>query len=314
MRTLKDVERQIEDEPHALSGALSLIFRGYDRNTICELITAYYEGVVDDHFASVVRDAFGSPYRDWANPTDAEAIEIQADLSELRSCQRRFRQAVDWLCGLKEDKRGPEGEFRARSKAGKLEWGRYPEIDRRSERFVAYFENHGLKHFKLRASLQHGELVLFPRIRHLVDPFCAFLLNECAERKREEMPVKLCSTCGKLFSVFNLRSKARARKEHCSLKCQQAGWWTSEKRADDIFVKRLCRLAQDAQDGRYGHTLSDFRKRFDRAEVRRRLERIKRRWAKDARTILERVKTIEDIGQQPEEQTCKGVENGATGE
>ena len=48
---------------------------------------------------------------------------------------------------------------------GKLEWGRYPDIDKTNEKFVRYFEIHGLEHLRVRLSLQQGRLMSHGKLK-----------------------------------------------------------------------------------------------------------------------------------------------------
>lgn len=304
---LKAIKKKSEMRRRPLGSSLAAMVRGSDKD-LCEILVLYFNGEVEgegaEYFTALLMNQIGNPYPHWDNPSDAEAKQIQKDVKELRAHHRKFKEAVTWLCGPKHAAHGlPQKRLLKLHRAGKVEWGRYPDIDSHNEDFVEYFERHGLRDFKLRASLQEGELLLFPRLQHIVDIFCAFLINECAGKKPDDMPVKICLSCGKLFSVFKLKGKTRARKRHCSLNCQQAGWWTKEKRADDVYVKRLSEVAEYALTGKHGYAAANLRERLDRPRVKQRLEKIKNRWEREWPKIAERVAEIEQSAQSR-------VENG----
>lgn len=301
---LKAIEKESEMRRRPLGSSLAAVVRGRDED-LCEILVYYFNGAVEGEsaecFTVLLMSQIGNPYLHWDNPSDAVARQIQKDVKQLRAHHRKFKEAVTWLCGPKQAEHGlPQKQLLELFRAGKIEWGRYPDIDSHNEDFVEYFERHGLRDFKLGVSLQEGKLLLFHRLRHIVDIFCAFLINECAGKKPDEMPVKICLSCGNLFSVFKLKGKARARKRHCSLNCQQAGWWTKEKRADDVYVKRLSEFAENALDWKHGYAPVNLRERLERARVKQRLEKIKNRWPKEWPKIVERVAEIERLAQEVE--------------
>ena len=97
---------------------------------------------------------------------------------------------MTWLCSPKP--LDPEVQTDLKSLAsGKWEPGRYPQIGKQNERFVRYFETHGLRHFHIRLSLQDDRLIPQPRVAHLVDLFCACILDRCLGQKASEMPFKI---------------------------------------------------------------------------------------------------------------------------
>src|SRR5579859_1628557 len=127
-------------------------------------------------------------------PSDQQSKAIQRASEELQKSQLKFRAAMTWLCSPKNSKPAVSPRLE-QLESGKVEWGRYPLIDKTTEDFVRYFEDHALTHFRSRLSLQEGRLLLVPRLVHLVDVFCACLLDRCLYRKSSEMPIKICPRC-----------------------------------------------------------------------------------------------------------------------
>src|SRR5579862_4810150 len=168
-------------------------------------------------------------------PTDKQSEIIDRASKELQKSRRQFRAAMTWLCSAKESVSTASPSLKLLA-SGKLRWGRYPLIDKKSENFIRYFEVHGLRHFKSDLSLQNGRLLPAPRIVHYVDVFCACILDRCLGRKVSEMPVKICLRCHNLF--------LSGRKQYCSKECQWKHHWTPERRADDKWVKELEKLSE----------------------------------------------------------------------
>jgi hypothetical protein len=187
---------------------------------------------------------------------------------ELKKHRPNFCAALRWLCSPKTPEPAVSAqELKKLAGSMKLERGRYPDIDETNERFVKYFEDHGLRHLEKRLALEairpklpndasieetdnwsrqwelprrkNNILIQYARPSHVIDLFCVFLLKECLDREPSQMPVKLCSRCGALFSVSELEGKARERKKFCSTKCQESTFWTRERRADYRYVERL---------------------------------------------------------------------------
>jgi hypothetical protein len=115
-------------------------------------------------------------------PTDQQNETIDRASKELQKSHRQFRAAMTWLCSQKDSDPAASPSMKLLA-SGKVTWGRYPLIDRKSENFVRYFEAHGLKHFRSSLSLQEGRLLPLPRIVHLVDAFCACILDRCLGRE-----------------------------------------------------------------------------------------------------------------------------------
>lgn len=70
---------------------------------------------------------------------------------------------MTWLCSPKP--LDPEVQTDLKSLAsGEWEPGRYPQIGKQNERFVRYFETHGLRHFHIWLSLQDDRLIRGARV------------------------------------------------------------------------------------------------------------------------------------------------------
>jgi hypothetical protein len=156
-----------------------------------------------------------------------------------------------WLCSPKLVKRD-EADFRKSLDSGNWRIGRYPDIDSENERFLLYFEAHGLNNFKLSARLDDGKLVLQPEYPHLEDLFCAYLINECNGKSPPEMPLKICRPCGKLFA------SDLASAEYCSAKCRGKSFWTPERKRDYNKISRWEQQAANALKQKHGFTLADL--------------------------------------------------------
>ena len=209
-------------------------------------------------------------------PTDRQRVSIQKTAGELQRSRDRFRAAVKWLCSPKNSKPVvPPKRLAKLLESGKLEWGRYPEIDLASENFIKYFEDHGLKHFRIRPSLQDGRLILFPRCIHSVDLFCAFLLNECSGKPTSEMPIKTCRQCEKLFW-----SPSRVA-EFCSRDCQWNHYWTPERKRDDTYIKRLEEFIDNCRGQKRGFSHKDLRAKLMLDGVAGRVNLIEKRWLRE---------------------------------
>lgn len=224
-------------------------------------------------------------------PTDQEIEIIQSASKELQKSHRQFRAAMIWLCSPKHSDHTAAPNLKLLSSGG-VEWGRYPLIDKKTERFIRFFESHGVTHFRSRLSLQHGRLLPVPRIVHPVDVFCACMLDSCLGRTVSEMPVKICPRCHKLF--------LSERRGFCSKECQWKHYWTPERRSDDKWIKDLEKFSERCKP-LYGRTIADLQKKLELPKVKQRLKSIKKKienedwagWAKIARRIgeIERLAT-----------------------
>jgi len=281
--------REVAECPAALGATVGATLHGLREEDLLQLIVAYVnsDGIkAPSGLAEVLLRALGEIHIQ-GEPTDQQSEVIQRASDELQRSHRNFRAAMKWMCSPKDSK--PDAaRSRKLLESGKLEWGRYPLIERTSENFVQYFEDHGLKHFKSRLSLQDGRLLAVPRITHLVDVFCACILKGSLATQPTEMAIKLCPQCDKFF--------ANQRRDFCSSKCQWKHYWTPERRADDKWVKDLKNFAEKCKP-RYGRSVADLQKKLALPNVARRMNSIKAKidkedwtgWAK----IAERINTIE---------------------
>lgn len=277
--------QKLTETPTVLGAAVSAALRGVGERGLLELIVVYanWNGKEDmAGLAELLLQALGEIQIN-GEPTDLQNEIIERASKELQKRHRQFRAAVTWLCSSK-DSRAVASPGLEQFKAGKVKWGRYPLIDKASEDFIRYFENHGLNHFRSRLSLQEGRLLLVPRLVHFIDLFCACILNSCLGRKSSEMPTKICPRCRKFF--------ASPRRGFCSKDCQWAHYWTPERRSDDKWVKDLEKFSEHCTQ-RYGRTMEDLQKRLALPKVIQRLELIKKKiekgdwagWSKIARRI-----------------------------
>jgi len=277
--------RELTERPTVLGAAVSATLHGLREEDLLELIVAYTNCDGTDNtpgLAELLLRALGEIHVQ-GEPTDQQSKAIQRASEELRKSQPKFRAAMTWLCSPKHAKPAASPSLK-RLGSGKVEWGRYPLIDKTSEDFIRYFENHGLNHFKSRLSLQEGRLLLVPRLVHLVDLFCACILNRCLGRKSSEVAVKMCPRCRKFF--------ASQRRDFCSKDCQWKHYWTPERRSDDKWVKDLEKFSQACKP-KYGRSVADLQKKLALPRVTQRLQSVKekiekedwRGWARIARRI-----------------------------
>ena len=293
------------------------------KDVICELIAAYYNGteveIVRKGQLTAAANSFGIHWasdkgrkklvlRAWAKFTgldrlaalllfhwdeeelnDEETQDVRSAAKELRRHERKFREAVTWLCSSKDlAKQIQEHWLRTKGEPRNLVFGRYPTIDQRSESSLKYLEDHGIKHLKPRIFLFGAGIHIVPDYFHLVDIFCAFLINECTHKSPSAMPIKVCSRCKKLFSAAAFDGEARRRKMYCSTECQQSGHWTKGKqaRADDRYVSRMIE--------EYGSLPRELHKRLLRPNVQKRLCEIENHWP-SWKKIVEKIGQIRSI-------------------
>ena len=312
--SLRKILREEVDRQAATGGVISAALGDFRREALLQLVVAYYNES-DVAASEVVARRFGTDYLyfngverlaclllaltegfrldpETREPTDKQTETIRKAARELLGERRKFQGAVGWLCSNKDPK--PAASPQKLSKLlreGKLEWGRYPNIDRTSEDFIRYFEMHGLKHLRIHASLQEGRLTLFPRCIHFVDLFCALLLNECSGKKLSEMPVKVCLHCQRLFAPPK-------GAEFCTRMCQWKHYWTPERRRDDIYIKRLEQRAKECLGRQHGFSISDLQSMLTSRKVSERLKRIQNDW-KDWPRMIQRISTLQaNLGRQ----------------
>jgi len=311
---LRKILREAVDKQAAVGGVISAALGDFRKEALLQLIVAYYNES-DVAASAVVAGRFGTDYLffngverlawllltvtegfrldpETREPTDKQSTIVRKATRELLEGRRKFQGAVSWLCSNKDPK--PASSPRKLSKLlkeGKLEWGRYPNIDRTTEDFIRYFEIHGLKHLRIHASLQGGRLVLVPRCIHFVDLFCGFLLIECSGKKLSEMPIKVCLHCRQLFAPPK-------RAEFCTRTCQWKHYWTPERRRDDIYVRRLEQRAKECLGRRYGFSMKDLQSMLVSRKVSERLKRVETDW-KDWPRMIDRISTLRaSVGQK----------------
>jgi hypothetical protein len=279
--------RQLTETPTVLGAAVTATLRGVGEEGLLELIVAYTNWTGTDDTPGLVElllRALGEIHTQ-GEPTDQQNQIIDRASKELQKSHCQFRAAMTWLCSSKNSKAATFPSLK-RLESGRVEWGRYPLIDKTSEGFIRYFEKHGLNHFRSRLSLQEGRLLVIPRLVHFVDLFCACILNRCVGRQSSEMPVKICLRCRKFFS--------NRRGVFCSKDCQWKQYWTPERRSDDKWVKDLEKFSKVCEP-KYRRSIVDLRERMALPKVVRRLESIKKKiekedwagWAKIAQRIDE---------------------------
>ena len=179
--------RQLSETPTVLGAAVTATLHGVGEEGLLELIVAYTnwdETGNTPGLAELLLRALGEVHIQ-GEPTDQQSEAIQRASEELQKSQPKFRAGMTWLCTSKNSKAAASPSLK-RLESGNVEWGRYPLIDKPSEDYIRYFENHGLNHFRSRLSLQEGRLLLVPRLVHLVDLFCACILNRCLGRRSSE--------------------------------------------------------------------------------------------------------------------------------
>jgi hypothetical protein len=281
--------REVAESPSALEATVSATLHGLREEALLGLIVAYANSdgtEISSDLAELLLRALGDIHIQ-GEPTDQQSEAIRRASEELQQSHRKFRAAMKWLCAPKDAKLdAPPSQKLLES--GKVKWGRYPLIDRTSESFVRYFEIHGLEHFKNRLSLQEGRLIALPRIVHLVDVFCACILQGSLATQPTEMAIKLCPQCEKFF--------ANQRRDFCSSLCQWKHYWTPERRADDKWVKDLKNFSEKCKP-KYGRSAADLQKKLALPNVARRMNSIKGKIDKEDWTgwgkIAERINTIE---------------------
>lgn len=293
-RLAKDLQ-QPTNEATLLGSAVSAAVLGRTEDLL-QLTIRYFhcDGAKDmSDLAALLLHLLGEIHR-RADPTDQENEMIQRASQELRKSHRQFRAAMTWLCSA----RSPHQTVGLNSKlvaSGKWEPGRYPLIDKKTENCIRFLENHGIKHFRSRLSLQDGRLLPLPRIVHWIDVFCAYVLDRCLGQKVSRMPIKICPRCGKLF--------ASGRKRFCSEECQWNHYWTPERRADDKWVKDLEKFSKHCKP-KYGRSFADLQEKLAFPKVKQRLASIKKKieqkdWAGWGK-IAQRIEEVERLAAKSE--------------
>lgn len=295
-KTLRQIEKQKVERAAALGGAYRAALGVKDRKAIAELAVAYFNNEeLSEGSILIVGEAAGPLFtqfkglesiivalgglrrslpRGFEELSDKEIQVVNRETKRLRRAHRKFHAAVTWLCSAKN----PDQVVFSRDITES--WVRRPEVDRETEGFVRYFEDHGLNHFQFQISLQYGCLLLFPSCRDSIDPFCAFLLQECEGKRPEEMPVKLCPRCKRLFF-------AQGAKKFCSSTCHDKAFWTPQRKADYAYVNRL---------GDYSPAA--LQKRLNERKVQNRLREIEGRWPA-WQTTIDKIRDIWAVVPKP---------------
>jgi hypothetical protein len=197
-------------------------------------------------------------------------VEYRSSVIQLRRDRRPFCLAVAWLCSPKR-----VSKSRRRTPGGGSGW--FTEREPASRGYLRYFETHGLSHINqsLWTPSSRRTFHVTSTFRHWIDLFCAFLVNECRGTLPKEMPVKICRRCKRLFSVAESSGKARRRKAYCSTKCQQDGFWTPKRRAEDRFVRRFEDLSPVV-----------LTERCKQPSVQERFQEIEKHWPPESKIVF----------------------------
>jgi hypothetical protein len=259
-------------------------YEGESRLVVGEIIVAYYNGApLETSTFDVVKERAKAAMKERAERPNAPPLTGLSLIADIMRTESYFRFPERYTIS----RAVAELEERRSTFCEALQWLCSPKAtvtDQNSEVFVAYFEDHGVKHFKRHLYLKRGRLVSIWLPDHLIDLFCVFLLAECEGKNPSEISLKFCRKCSKLFFT-DLEGKARERKQFCSSTCQQIGHWTKSSRArsDSGFVERLLQ-----------NNAPDLRERVARPGMRDRLAKIKNDWqAWDA--LMEKVKEVETL-------------------
>jgi len=269
-------------------------FEEPSKETLCEIIVAYYNDTDVADCGLKIVEAFGRemflgisglvnliyftfdfrlPKRLQVHPSSRPYRQAAA---ELRRHSTQFRAAVKWLCS----RQTPSAVKAVQQNPNPQAFGKpVPEVFKKAIQsvqgialaatlppsgadvdFVRYLERHGRTHLRKRLDVWGGRIVERSNPVHIVDLLCAFLLDQCTNHEPDELPVKLCPRCEKLFV-------AKARKLYCTTQCQSKTFWTREKRADDMYVRRL-----------YDYAPATLRVKLATPRVAKRLAEIEKRW------------------------------------
>jgi hypothetical protein len=147
---------------------------------------------------------------------DRTAEIFRATSAQLNQHYKEFREVLLWLCSGRVGRKPFLRTTEVRGSNG-LRTLTSP----KEEQYLNFLESHGLPQMRLyvRSALQKSKrrFVLYPsRWQDAVDPFCAFLIQQCASKTFANLPVKLCRKrkCGRFF--VQLRSTGK----FCSTLCK----------------------------------------------------------------------------------------------
>jgi len=254
---------------------------------VAEMIATYYNSIdVEESNLSRELDGLVSQIGGefWLDLFGSPEASSPAAAAELRRELPRFRSMIRWICSRKKPSPTSYAKFVPLEYEEHFEAQNIPEERRdilRKEiaegrmpmtpediESLNYLQAHGRDHFKVELRLWGGrikESKSYPE--HLVDLFCRFLLDTCAGKDPDDLPVRFCLRCGRLFAV-------RPNRDYCSLECRYKKFWTKEKRADDMYVRRLEDYSED-----------DLRKKLAQPDVKKRLDWIEFMWPSDSAIV-----------------------------
>jgi hypothetical protein len=178
-------------------------------------------------------------------PWDRTDKIFRAMSNQLKRHHEMFKSTLAWLCSPKTVKAPGVREIqRIRKASTALIAGRYPMISEEDEKIVRYLEKHGVFSVKrklcfLRVFRPDRRLALYSdRWKQAIDPFCAFLVEQCVGKGFTELPAKLCARrgCGHFFVP------AKRTGQFCSDSCRAMNFWTPKKRREYMQKWRLSKL------------------------------------------------------------------------
>jgi hypothetical protein len=179
------------------------------------------------------------------DPGDRTHKIFRTTSSQLNLHHELFKSMLAWLCSPKKIKARDVREFQRKRKASAaLIAGRYSMISEEDEKTVRYLEKHGVfsvkrKLYFLRGFRPDRRLIVYSdRWRHAVDPFCAFLVEQCEGSALSALPIKICtrSECGRFFIP------AKKTRKFCSDNCRARNFWNPQKRRAYMQKWRLKQL------------------------------------------------------------------------
>ena len=160
--SLRKILREEVDKQAAVGGVISAVLGDFRKEALLHLIVAYYNES-DVAASEVVAGRFGTDYLffdgverlawlllavtegfrldpETREPTDKQSTIVRKATSELLEERRKFQGAVSWLCSNKNPKPAASPQKLSKLlKEGKLDGGRYPNIDRTTERLHQIF-------------------------------------------------------------------------------------------------------------------------------------------------------------------------------
>jgi|HubBroStandDraft_1064217.scaffolds.fasta_scaffold04769_13 hypothetical protein len=179
------------------------------------------------------------------DPGDRTDKIFRTTSNQLKRQHEMFKSTLAWLCSPKKvNARGVREIQRIREASMALIAGRCPMISEEDEKIVCYLEKHGVSSAKRRVAFFrgfHSDRRLFlnsDRWIQAVDPFCAFLVEQCVGMPLKDLPAKLCARreCGRFFVP------AKRTRRFCSDNCRAMNFWTPKKRREYMQKWRLGKL------------------------------------------------------------------------